>query len=91
MTATTRTLVQTLLAADPSVKPENIPLALDAAAGKLNAPSPTGQPVRLLTQKEYAARWKCTVRTVQRWIEMGEVKAIKRGRLVRLVVPEDEF
>ncbi|MDF7799330.1 helix-turn-helix domain-containing protein [Pontiellaceae bacterium B1224] len=91
MNAATKSAVSTLLAADPSVSPDCIPVALGVLDGKTHAPSPTGQPVRLLSQKEYAARWKCTVRTVQRWIEMGEVKAIKRGRIVRIPVPEDEF
>jgi excisionase family DNA binding protein len=46
------------------------------------APQP---PPKLLTMKEVAARFApCTVRTVQRWVAMGELPAIKRGRLVRI-------
>ena len=91
MNSTTRTAVQTLLAADPTVSPDCIPFAMGVLDGKTHAPSPDRQPVRLLSQREYARRWNCTVRTVQRWIETGEIKAIKRGRIVRIPVPDEEF
>jgi excisionase family DNA binding protein len=44
---------------------------------------------RLLTMKEAASRFGCTVRTVQRWCLEGELQTIKRGRLVR--IPEESL
>ncbi|NLX25492.1 MAG: helix-turn-helix domain-containing protein [Lentisphaerae bacterium] len=89
MNAGTRSAVSTLLAADPSVKPDSIPLALAVLDGKANAPSLNGQPVRLLTINEFAKRFGCTTRSVQRWIATGEIKFVRRGRLVR--IPESEL
>jgi excisionase family DNA binding protein len=89
MNAATRSAVQTLLAADPSVSPDSIPVALSVLDGKTHAPCPTGQPVRLITIKEAATRFGCTARTVQRWIATGEIKFVRRGRLVR--IPETEL
>ena len=66
------------------VPEERIRQAVAAMEGNLNK-SPA--PVRLLTQKEYAERWQVTIRTVQRWIEIGQVQAVRRGRVVR--IPED--
>ena len=89
MNAATRSAVSTLLAADPSVKPERIPVALGVLDGKTHAPNPTGQPERLLTIKDTAKRFGCTTRTVQRWIAKEEIKFVRRGRLVR--IPESEL
>lgn len=89
MNAATRSAVSTLLAADPTVNPESIPVALGVLDGKTHAPSPTGQPVRLLTINEFAKRFGCTTRSVQRWIATGEIKFVRRGRLVR--IPESEL
>ena len=80
----TAELVIKTTATSEGVPLARIGLALDVLQGNSNE-SPA--PVRLLTQKEYAKRWQVTVRTVQRWIEVGQVKAIKRGRVVR--IPED--
>jgi excisionase family DNA binding protein len=44
-------------------------------------------PTKLLTMKEVAICFGCTARTVQRWVQIGELPAIKRGRLVR--IPEE--
>lgn len=89
MNTATRSAVSTLLAADLTVKPERIPVALGVLDGKTHAPSQTGEPVRLLTIKQTAERFGCTTRTVQRWIAGGEIKFIRRGRLVR--IPETEL
>ena len=70
------------------VPEERIRQAVAAMEGNANE-SPA--PVRLLTQKEYAERWGCTVRSVQRWIKTGELQAIRRGRLVRIPVRGDEI
>ena len=40
---------------------------------------------RLLTPKEYAAKWGVHPRTVRRWERRGVVKAVRRGRVVRYV------
>lgn len=89
MNSATRSAVSTLLVADHTVKPENIPLALAVLDGRAGAEGATGQPVRLLTIKEFAKRFGCTTRSVQRWIANHEIKFVRRGRLVR--IPESEL
>ena len=83
----TRYAVATLLQADPSVAEESITEALAMLEGK--PPTPAQQPDRLLTIKQAAERFSCTTRTVQRWMEKGEIKGIRRGRMVR--IPESEL
>ena len=80
---TARLVIETT-AKSEGVSQERIRQAVAAMEGNSND-SPG--PVRLLTQKEYAKRWQVTVRTVQRWIEIGQVEAVRRGRVVR--IPED--
>jgi excisionase family DNA binding protein len=46
------------------------------------APQP---PPKLLTVEEVAARFGCTTRTTRNWIATGEITAIKRGRLIRVI------
>ena len=78
---TARLVIETT-ARSEGVSQERIRQAVAAMEGNAtNSPAP----VRLLTQKEYAARWKVTVRSVQRWIEIGQVKAVRRGRAVRIL------
>jgi excisionase family DNA binding protein len=70
-----------ILKTDPTVTNEQREKIQSILSGETK-PQP-----RLLTMKDAAARFGCTVRTVQRWCQFGELPTIKRGRLVR--IPED--
>ena len=44
---------------------------------------------RLLTAAEFADRYGCSFRTVQRWCRDGVLKPVRHGRLVR--IPEHQL
>jgi len=81
MRATTETAIRALLAADDEIKAEQVRNFFGVLRGEQKTPA------KLITMKEAAARFGCTVRTVQRWCQVGELETIRRGRLVR--IPED--
>lgn len=78
MRATTETALKAIITADNEITPQQATQMLSALRGEQRTPS------KLLTMKEAASRFGCTVRTVQRWCRDGEVETIKRGRLVRI-------
>jgi excisionase family DNA binding protein len=83
MNAATRSAVSTLLAADPSVKPDSIPLALAVLDGKANAPSPNGQPAQqeFLTVQEACALLRVSRATLFREEQDGRIHSVQiRGR-----------
>jgi excisionase family DNA binding protein len=81
MRQTTETALKAVLAADDEIRPQDVTAVLSALRGEQRTPS------RLLTMKEAAARFKVTSRTIQRWIKVGELPVIRRGRMCR--IPED--
>jgi excisionase family DNA binding protein len=83
MKTTTETALKAIIGADDEITTQQAGQILSVLRGELRTPS------RLLTMKEAAARFGCTVRTVQRWCKDGELQTIKRGRLVR--IPEDSL
>ena len=78
MRATTETALKAIITADNEITPQQATQIFSALRGEQRTPS------KLLTMKEAAARFGCTVRTVQRWCQEGELETIKRGRLVRI-------
>ncbi len=82
MKSATEDIVKAALVADGEVSSEQAARGLLAFRGD---PSPPP----LLSMDEVANRFGCTVRTVQRWISEGELKPIRRGRLVR--IPENQL
>jgi excisionase family DNA binding protein len=83
MRQTTETALKAILTTDDEIQPQQVTAILSALRGEQRTPS------RLLTMREAAARFGCTVRTVQRWCREGELQTIRRGRLVR--IPEDSL
>jgi len=83
MRQTTETALKAVLAADDEVQDQQVTAFLSALRGEQRTPS------KLLTMREAASRFGCTVRTVQRWCRDGELQTIKRGRLVR--IPEESL
>ena len=82
MNAATRTAVQTLLIADPSVKPESIPAALRILSGR--DPVPSSAPAiksEFLTVSEAADLLRCSRTTLFREEQAGHIKCLRiRGR-----------
>jgi excisionase family DNA binding protein len=83
MRPTTETALKAIITADDEISPQQAGQILSLLRGEQRTPS------RLLTMREAAARFGCTVRTVQRWCREGELQTIKRGRLVR--IPEESL
>jgi len=78
MRQTTETALKAIIGADDEITTQQAGQILSVLRGEQRAPS------KLLTMREAAARFGCTVRTVQRWCREGELQTIKRGRLVRI-------
>ena len=81
MNASTRTAVQTLLAADASVSPECIPVALRILSGR--TPVPSGQPGKqeFLTVAEARDLLRCSRTTLFREEQEGRIHSVKlRGK-----------
>jgi len=83
MRQTTETALKAILTTDDEIQPQQVTAILSALRGEQRTPS------KLLPMPEFAARFGCTVRTVQRWCREGVLVPIKRGRLVR--IPEDQL
>lgn len=79
MKESTKQALRAILAADETINQDAVNAAL-AALDNAN----DGSPGSLLTMRQVAERFGCTVRTVQRWVSDGELPAIRRGRLVRI-------
>ena len=83
MNAATRSAVSTLLAADPSVSPERIPVALGILAGR--DPLPSGHPAQqeFLTVAEACGLLRCSRTTLFREEQDGRIQSIRiRGRKI---------
>jgi excisionase family DNA binding protein len=78
MRQTTETALKAIIGADDEITTQQAGQILSVLRGEQRTPS------KLLTMREAAARFGCTVRTVQRWCREGELQTIKRGRLVRI-------
>jgi excisionase family DNA binding protein len=83
MKPTTETALKAIITTDSEITPQQAAQMLSVLKGEPRAPS------KLLTMRDAAARFGCTVRTVQRWCRDGELPTIKRGRLVR--IPEESL
>jgi len=83
MRLTTEAALKAILTADSEITPQQAAQMFSALKGEQRAPP------KLLTMRQVAERFGCTVRTVQRWCREGELQTIKRGRLVR--IPEESL
>jgi excisionase family DNA binding protein len=83
MRQTTETALKAIIGADDEITTQQAGQILSVLRGEQRTPS------KLLTMREAAFRFGCTVRTVQRWCREGELQTIKRGRLVR--IPEESL
>ena len=81
MNTATRSAVSTLLAADPSVSPERIPVALGILAGRDPLPSGQSAQQEFLTVNEACDLLRCSRTTLFREEQDGRIKSVQlRGR-----------
>jgi excisionase family DNA binding protein len=81
MNLATRTAVSTLLAADPSVKPESIPVALNLLAGRKPLPADLASKQEFLTVAEACDLLRCSRTTLFREEQENRIQSVRlRGR-----------